>query len=328
MASDAGARASDPELAARYERAVARLVARAEEDVNVLAVVLFGSLAYDTVWQRSDVDLMIITREHKPLPGAKRFVRSLALVEEEVNVHAFVLTRSHFKQLIEGSLQSSPIHSSFARSRLVYSRDDSLRSLWHDVERLGSRDRALQLFQAAVSAVPPLDKAEKYCRVKDDPRYAFLWLSRAYAGLAQIEVYRHGEVADREVLQRAVELNPDFFGPIYLQLIDRPKTRRRLERALAAADAYLSAGIPEVFAPLLDYLAERRTVCSATELESHFERRLGIGGVVTACEWLAEKGVLVKASAPLRLTRTSRATFDELAFLYHPDADDPDALPL
>src|SRR5438552_1654884 len=97
----------------RFERALDALIAKAREDPYILAVVLFGSLSHDRVWEKSDIDLMLVGRDDSG--GKKGEARSFALLEEGVNIHAFLQPRGQFKKMIEGALQSSFMHSSFAK---------------------------------------------------------------------------------------------------------------------------------------------------------------------------------------------------------------------
>src|SRR5689334_2693987 len=106
----------------RFERAVTNLTDLLQRDRTVLAAILGGSLSYDEVWEKSDIDLLIIGDEtHKE--------KSYTLTEENVNIHASVLPRSAFKKAIEGSLQSSFFHSYIAKSRLLYTHDESIYGL-------------------------------------------------------------------------------------------------------------------------------------------------------------------------------------------------------
>jgi uncharacterized protein len=53
----------------RYEEAVELFVARVREDSHILAAILFGSLAYDEVWEHSDIDMLVIARDEAKLPA-------------------------------------------------------------------------------------------------------------------------------------------------------------------------------------------------------------------------------------------------------------------
>lgn len=306
------------DIEARYHRAVEKIVERAKADQHILAVILFGSLSYDVVWEKSDIDLFLVCQE-KSKAEKKVDHNHIALNEEDINIHAQIVSRSELRKLVEGGLQSSFMHSTFARSQLLWSRDPGLASLYEDIERMGERDRQLQLFQAATWILPGLAKAEKFCYVKRDPHYSSIWITYLYAGLARIESHLHGKIADREVIQQALALNPDFFGAIYTDFLDAPKTLETVSAVLEQIEAYLMAHIREMFQPLLAYLAAEGEPRSVTQIDAWCQRHLGVGGASLACEWLADQGVLTKAAVPVRITKRSQTTFDELAFLYVPD---------
>jgi hypothetical protein len=69
-----------------------------------------------------------------------------------------------------------------------------------------------------------------------------------------------------------------------------------------------------VFGPIIEYLREVGDVRSCRDIEDHFTRNFDVGGVTTACEYLADQGLLGKASAPVRLTKRSNVDVQELAF--------------
>lgn len=103
---------SDAEaLRRQYEEALQAFVEKVEQDPYILAAILFGSLSYDEVWEKSDIDLMLVGRDEKKIEKA------CCLVENGINIHAFITPRSKFKRMMEGALQSSFIHSSFSKSR-------------------------------------------------------------------------------------------------------------------------------------------------------------------------------------------------------------------
>jgi hypothetical protein len=51
-----------------------------------------------------------------------------------------------------------------------------------------------------------------------------------------------------------------------------------------------------------------------TEIETHFEKTFGVGSATTACEYLADQGLIGKASIATRLTKRSNVDVQELAF--------------
>jgi hypothetical protein len=288
-----------------FDEAVARFTERVRQDPYLLAVILFGSASYDSVWEKSDVDVMLICRDDKTAYNSGRDgMQSFALTEYGLNFHVIMQPRAAFKKLIEGSVRSSIWHSCFAKSRLLY-----------------TRDRETRLLDAASSVIGTLYKAEKWLKVKKDIDYSFLWTLYCVTPLAMIEVYLDNQIAGREVIQQAMKINPEFFKSVYSDLIHKKKTAKDLAGAIEAIDGYLTRKTRTLFGPLLDYLKEADAPRSASEIDSHFRRHHSIEYSVAACEWLADKGVIRKLSAPVRLTPRSKTSFEELAFYYDGNPD-------
>ena len=116
------------------------------------------------------------------------------------------------------------------------------------------------------------------------------------------------------MIVRALTLNPSFFETIYTRLLNTKKTRANVEAALAAVDEYMAARAGTLFRPVLDHLREIGEARSATELDAHFSRHFGVTSVTTACEYLADLGLIGKASVAARLTKKSNVDVQELAF--------------
>jgi hypothetical protein len=86
--------------------------------------------------------------------------------------------------------------------------------------------------------------------------------------------------------------------------------------ALDAIDGYVAQRAPELFRPLLDHLRDAGETRSCREIENHFERNFGVTGVSIACEYLADRGLIGRASVSTRLTRKSNVDVQELAFFH------------
>jgi hypothetical protein len=140
--------------------------------------------------------------------------------------------------------------------------------------------------------------------------------------LAKIEVIGAHLLADREVIPQAMKLNPAFFQPVYADLLNAKKTRKTVQAALEAIDGYLAQRAATLFRPVLDHLCEVGEARSSTEIEAHFERNFDVKGVTAACEYLADQGLIGKASTPVQLTRKSNVLVQELAFVYTGDPDE------
>jgi predicted nucleotidyltransferase len=305
-------------IPAEFSRALDALVAELKNDRSVLAVILAGSLSHDTVWARSDIDLVLVTIDDSRV-GAS----TVALNADGVNVHAILMPRAEFRKTAEGAVRNSFVHSFLLKGRLLYTHDPSITDLVARLTTIGERDSEVQLLEAGTCVLPPLYKARKWLVTRGDLDYTALWLLYAATPLAQVEVISARQLVDREVILNALKLNPTFFRTVYTDLLNTPKTRKKVEAALDAADRYMADRARRLFRPVLDYLRDAGDTRAASEIEHHFKRTFNVEGVMTACEYLADEGYLGKVSTPVRATKKSSVSLQELAFL-HPGGPDGD----
>jgi len=292
-----------------FSAALDALVAQVREDRSILAAILCGSLSHDTVWSKSDVDLVLVTIDDK-----KVATDGVALYADGVNVHAQLMPRGDFRKTVEGSLRNSFAHSFLAKGRLLYTHDESIATMFESLREMGRRDQSIALFEVATNVLPPLYKAHKWMLTRGDLNYTALWILYTARPLAQVEVISAGLLADREVIPQAIKLNPAFFTTVYTDLLNTKKSTKNVQAALDAIDDYMAKRATTLFAPLLDHLREIGEARSSTEIEAHFEKTFGIGNATTACEYLADQGLIGKASIAARLTKKSHVDVQELAF--------------
>jgi hypothetical protein len=302
---------ADQSLPQAFTTALETLVAQVQKDRSILAALLCGSLSHDTVWAKSDIDLVLVTIDDSKVASG-----AAALYADGVNVHAFLIPRGEFRRTVEGSLQNSFMHSLLAKGRLLYTHDETIARLCEALHELGARDREIQLLRAATAALPSVYKAHKWLVTRNDLDYTALWILYAATPLAMVEVIGAGLVADREVIPQAMKLNPGFFRTVYTGLLNTKKKRADIVAALDAVDSYLADRAPTLFAPVITYLRDAAEARSCEELENHFTRHFGVSQVTTACEYLADQGIIGKVSLPARLTKKSNVDVQELAFVF------------
>jgi hypothetical protein len=307
---------AEPSVPQAFAAALDGLVRQVKKDRSILAAVLCGSLSHDTVWARSDIDLVLVIVDDK-----KPTVSDLPLYADGVNVHALLTPRAEFRRIVEGSLQGSFMHSFLAKGRLLYTHDPTIEDLFARLRSRGQRDTAILMLHAATGVLPAIYKARKWLETRGDLAYTALWTLYAAAPVARMEVIAAGLLPDREVIPQAVKLNPPLFDTIYTDLLRKGTTRTTVVKAVETIEAYMAARAATVFAPLLDYLREHGDVRSSRDIEDHFKKNFDVAGVTTACEYLADLGLIGKASTPVQLTRRSNVPVEELAFFFSEPID-------
>ena len=307
----------------QYHQAANTLVKKVQKDPYILAAIVAGSFSYAQVWEKSDLDVELIGRD--TIRPTQSF---FSLVENGVNIHASITPRNAFKQNIESAQQGSFMHSYFSHSTLLFSRDASIEE-WYDKNAdrhsIGERDKQLQILNVVASTLPSLLYAEKQFYVNQDCLTAFLSILDAVQGLARLEVLLNNQIPAREVIQPALEYNPDFFNHVYTDLINHEKNEAVIQDALEAVNAYLDEQ-QFIFQPILDYLVEQETPRTGTELntdlghnphgKSEEEPEFEEESLDLVCQWLTWKGVIRQVAMPVNLTVKSQVSVEEPAYYY------------
>ncbi len=135
----------------RFSSALDALVDHVKADRSILAVMLCGSLSHDVVWEKSDIDLMLVTVDDKQIESS-----DLPLYADGVNVHAAIVPRAAFRKMVDGSLQHSFIHSFLPKGRLLYTHDETIAELCAAAEgRRPPRHGAAALWRGAATPCRP-----------------------------------------------------------------------------------------------------------------------------------------------------------------------------
>jgi hypothetical protein len=305
---------------ARFQAALDQFVERVAEDRYVLAVVLVGSLATESIWSRESLGLWIIeadgvTRRLLSDGNDERLFR--ILVENGINLHAEVIPRSRFKQMVEGTSRTAFSCNFFAERRIVYSKDPSIESWFKTANSVATKDQERELLTFSTWTIHAARHARKRLEIKKDLDLAAQEILGAAHSVAHTEIIRDGKICEHDVIYRALEGNPELFQTIYLDVLAKRRNRKVLLSALDEIDGYLEKHYRAHLKPLLAFFKKENRLLPLSEIGEHFAySQLHPWHLESACEWLERKGVLEKLSAPFKLTKRSSERVEEPAYLF------------
>ncbi|WP_151736214.1 nucleotidyltransferase [Paenibacillus tengchongensis] len=294
------------ELQERYEAAVEDFVDKVKDDPNIIAVIVCGSLAYDQVWAKSDIDMALIVRDQPKVP------HYYCLVEDGITINAELFTRSGFKRGTERLVGGSLPQSYFAKGRIVYSTDDSLYEYFEEFKQLGSRDISLTLLTIGAELVDVWHKCQKWMLVRKNPLYAQYFLLKAADLIAAMELCASGEPPIRESVLTVLEHSPELLAAFYQEPMSRRLSEAEIREAINRMEETLDRHMEQMLRPVLEFMSDQE-VKTVTQFLKHFQ--LPIAGTL---QYLADKGVIERVSQPLALTPKSRPSVEEMAYLYIP----------
>lgn len=298
------------EIKERYNSAVESFVSKVKDDPNVIAVIVCGSLAYDVVWEKSDVDITMVVRD-QVLKN-----ENYCIVEDGITINVHLMVRSTFKRGLERNIGGSFSQSYFSKGKIIYTSDDSLYDYFEELKNVGSDDTALAAFYMACELVSTYDKCQKWLIARKDPIYAQYYLLKAAETIANLELCLNGEPASRQSIQKALAINPKLLKTFYQDAMSHHFSEDEVSQAIDKIDKYLEQHLDIFKKPVLEFMSdgEIKTCTLITKYfhaESHF--------LVNIFDYLAEKGVIEKVSQTIRITPKSKLAVEELGYLYIPE---------
>lgn len=297
------------EIQDRFQRALQSLVSALQEDQHVVAAILAGSLSNDVVWKQSDIDLVIVTDERGDSD------KHIELVQNEIPVHAQVVTRNRLREKIASAVGGSLTHAMLVNSTLLFTRDPAVGDVYADLIHVGRRDRDLLVLVYGSCLIEYLTKAEKWLLVKNDPLYASVFLTGAIQHLARAVVLLHDEVPLREAIDQAATYEPDLFDVVYRHPTTSTVTHQTVGKAIDLIKSFVITNADTMFAAMVEFLSSTIEAQTADEISRHFERRwAGELDTGIACRWLASQGRIETTTVRTRITSQGRALYDQPAF--------------
>jgi len=289
---------NEKDVTERYLNAVNDFIEIAKKDVNVIAVIIAGSLANDVVWEKSDIDAMVVVRDQNIT------VPEFCIDADGIVLNMNVVERSKFVRILEKEDAS--------RAKVLYTTDESIIEMVEKNNIMGERDAQKGALISACDAVCMIEKCEKWLYVKKDYIYCRYYFIKIAEDFARIEIYKAKEIPHREVLQHAQKLNPELIEKFYYKPMNNKLTKDELELLLKEADDYLMANMDYIAEPVLEYL-EDGEIKTLTMFYRHF--RIGGHFLVHLLNYMASKGVIDQVSETIRITPKSRPSFEEFAFM-------------
>ncbi len=298
-----------PSLKERYLAAAVSFIDKIKADPNVVAVIICGSLAYDQVWEKSDIDMTVVVRDQMIKND------SYCIIEDDITINVGIAPRSSFKRFMERSTGGSFTQAYFAKGQIVYSTDDSFNEYFEELRMIGSDDIALNIFYDTCSLLYAYEKATKWLTVKKDPVYAQYYLLRAVENMARIEVSLHGDPPTREVIQQALKLNPETITPYYQKAMSGLYTEEELKTLIDGIDVYMKRHLDVIKQPVLEYMKDQE-LKTVTMLAKYFHTEGHY--IIGLFDYLADQGVLAKVSQTIRITPRGKKAVEEIGYLYIP----------
>jgi len=302
------------EIKKRFDDALDVFVDFIKQDKSIQAAMLFGSLIEGNVWEKSDVDLLLISNDERTP------YKFYWLDQDNLNFQITIYSRNRFKREFERTLSGSWFQHMINTSKILFSNDETVNEYILQAQSPGKRDVELQILYIIAMVIGDLEKAEKFLFLKKDVAQSYLFITRLLDNLAQVEVLLNGEVPGREVIEQAMKYNPDLFNTIFASVIIEQTNMEKMIKIINRIRTYLEVRTEIIFRPIIDYFRTQKEVRTISDLTIYLNKMMPNSwweiASLAYCQWLMEQGYLDRFAQPVNLTSKSYIQANEIAYIF------------
>lgn len=113
----------------RHLQALNNFVEEVKTDPNVVALLVYGSLGYGTVWERSDIDMEMIVRD-----GAVTLGNDYCIEQDGVLINLNFGEVSKFKKYLQ-AVRGGFDHGIYGKGTLIFTKDEALLEIFEEAKK-------------------------------------------------------------------------------------------------------------------------------------------------------------------------------------------------
>ncbi|GAA0718505.1 nucleotidyltransferase domain-containing protein [Clostridium malenominatum] len=271
----------------QYQKAFNGLVEKLKGNSSILAVMVFGSVVTGDLWDESDIDLFVITKEKMSS------IRNIYTEEKGVPVHIKLMSKSKLIQMYDEDLKGGYMHRIFASSRLVFSRDQEITHTYDNGRYYPDVDRERWNMVYLGNLLKSIGVCKKYL-YNNGVYTAYSSAIKTAEEYAKLYVNSVGYMISKDAMIMAVNLNDKFKEKVDNLFFNKEKVDTSIEDLIKYVEENIDLNLKNLTSILLEYIKEKDALVSGEDIKkSTLFNNFDIH-IEAILEKLCEKGILKK----------------------------------
>ena len=245
-------------LIVEYQRVYAKVVKSFEENEEVLAAFVFGSILTGDLWENSDIDFFVVLKEFK------KGIVNIYSKENDIAVHLKVMSKNEFLNLKELEIKGSFLHRLFSSSRLVFSKDDEISEKYNNERIYPEMERRKWTLSYLGKLIKSIDSTEKFLN-NDNIYGAYKSLLESMEYYSSVYVNSRGYMISKDTINVCANLNTEFKEK-YIELVSGDDLEKKVYEINKYLKKTIDDEITEASEILIAYLREKDKPVSSREI--------------------------------------------------------------
>lgn len=187
----------------KYQKAFNSLIERLKNSDSVLAAMVFGSVITGDLWEESDIDLFVISRDRIDN------IVNVYTEEEGMPVHVKLMSKEKLLSLDKDELAGGFIHRIFVSSRLVFSKDEEITAKYDLGRYYPDIDKEKWNMVYLGDLLKSIDVCKKYL-ANNGLYMAYSSTIKCVEDFSKLYINSSGYMISKDVMTMAMNLNDEL----------------------------------------------------------------------------------------------------------------------
>lgn len=187
-----------------YQSGYSKIVENLKKRTGILSILVFGSIITGDLWEKSDIDLIVIVEEKLDCD-----IMNIYTEENKIPIHIRFIQKEIFITLCKGNNKGGHLHRIFCSSKLVFSRDKEIDSLYNEeryYNEIYIKKWNLYYFSKVIKGIA---ECKKYLYLGSTYN-SYTIASNVLRSFAKLIVNFRGYMINRDVVSMAINFDNEF----------------------------------------------------------------------------------------------------------------------
>lgn len=245
----------------KYQKAYNRIITKLKANDYVLAVMVYGSMVTGDLWDESDIDFFVITKE---LPDT---LKNIYTDEKGISVHIRIINKESFLQLYECDLRGGFIHRILASSRLVFSRDTDITNRYNGGRYYPDVDKERWNMVYLGRVLKDISLCRKYLS-SGKILTAYSICVACIEEYSRLYVNYSGHMISKDAVATAMNLNNNFKECVEKLFYTNGKMEEAIQETVDFINMELDLNIKSITRILIEYLKNNPDMISSEDIKN------------------------------------------------------------
>lgn len=244
-----------------YQDAFNSVIQKLEANDAVLGVMVFGSMVTGDLWEESDIDLILILDKYSNL------MKDIYVSEHEVPFHIKLIGKNKFIEIYGRNSRGDFNHRIFASSRLVFSKDQKITSVYDNGKYYPDMDRERWNLVYLGEFIKDIGVCKKYIK-NNDIYTAYYSALKSADHFSKLFLNYSGRVVSKNSIAIAVDMDSELKSCIDKLFFHDEKLCSAVNNFTIYAGSIVDRNLKSICEILIDYLRNKKNPVSSYEIST------------------------------------------------------------